>query len=72
VFFSFFRMWWLVLTSVVGMRCMFCFDGGVMVVYTGPFYALGRLSTVPRDYEPFKAYNISLDKKNPKINKSNF
>jgi hypothetical protein len=26
----------------------------------GPLHPLGRLGTVPRAYEPFKAYNISL------------
>jgi hypothetical protein len=28
----------------------------------GPLYPLGRLGTVPRANEPFKAYNISLEK----------
>jgi hypothetical protein len=31
-------------------------------VQTGPLYPLGGLRTVPRAYEPFEAYNISLEK----------
>jgi hypothetical protein len=37
---------------------------------SGPLYPLGRLGTVPSVYEPFMAYNISLEKKNPKIRRN--
>jgi hypothetical protein len=32
------------------------------LLHRGLLYPLGRLGTVPRGYEPFKAYNISLEK----------
>jgi hypothetical protein len=42
----------------------------VVLIQSGPLYPLGRLGTVHRAYEPFKAYNISLKKsKNKKEQK---
>jgi hypothetical protein len=32
-------------------------------ISSGPLHPLGRIGTVPKAYEPFKAHNISLEKK---------